>query len=435
MKNTIIIFLFSILSLYGQAFDGSSLGMAGNYTAISRGIESIAWNPANLSMYRSNNFEMNFVSANAALSNNSLSVYDYNKYFTLQGHDGRWSEKDRRDILASFSGDGLGMNMDFATNVFGIAAGNFGMGIQLIGNGQANLKAGKPLEIFMFGETLNTDYAFNEKNIIHASVFSAIKNSISYSYLFRLDRTQYTISHLSIGASFNYYMGLATARTLSSSVMMNRIDMDGPDSNEELIRYETRLKAQTADPGNGLAGSGIGIDLGVTARFARAWHFSLAVSNLFGSINWNGNTQYVDYARVDSMFLFSDSRQDTQIVTETKVKGRSFSTNLPVKLRAGVSLRLLANLKLSADWHQGLNKAFGNSTTPRIGFGAEYKPVKWLPLRSGLAVGGRDGFLFALGAGIHPGIIALDFSYAMSKALLPVYSNGMFTSFSFKLLL
>ncbi|MCB9058654.1 MAG: hypothetical protein H6627_08815 [Calditrichae bacterium] len=431
-----IILFVSLLSisLTAQAFDGFSLGMAGNYTAISRGVEAIAWNPANLSMYRSTNFEMNFIAANAALFNSSLSVNDYNTYFTTHGHNGYWSDSDKKQILNSFSGDGLRMNMDFATNVFGIAAGNFGFGIQLIGNGQAQIRAGKPLEIFLFGETIETDYSFKEKDVIDASMFSAVKNSIAYSYLFRMDRSFYSISHLAIGGSFNYYLGLTAAITLASTVSMNRVDLDGLNSDEELFRYETHLKAQTADPGQGIAGTGMGIDLGITARFARAWHFSLAFSNLFGSINWYGHTQFVDYGQVDSVFI-RNSKPDTHNEFETKVEGKSFRTSLPVQMRMGLSLRMLADLKLSMDYHQGLNTAFGNSTVPRVGFGAEYKIFNWLPVRSGFAAGGKEVFLFGTGFGIHAGPIALDFSYAMCKAILPVYSNGVFTSFSFKLLL
>ena len=179
MKKILLCLIIFLQTGWSQSFDGSGLGMACNYTAISRGIDAIAWNPANLSVYRPANLEINFVSINAAVSNTSLSIYDYNKYFTLQGHNGSWSINDRKEILSSFSDGGLGMNMDFATNVFGIAAGNIGIGLQLIGNGHINVKAGKPLEIFLFGETIDTDYSFYEKDVLKASFYSAVKNSFS----------------------------------------------------------------------------------------------------------------------------------------------------------------------------------------------------------------------------------------------------------------
>jgi hypothetical protein len=435
MKILIVICLISLQSVTAQSFDGIGLGLAGNYTASSRGVNSMAWNPANLAMYRPNNFELNFVSVNAALFNSGFSVNDYNKYFTLSGHNGEWSIKDRQEILNKFSGDGLGLNMDINTNILSFVAGNFGLGIQLLTNGSAHIDAGKPLEIILFGETIERDYEFSDSGILNADFYSALKNSISYSYLFKIDRYKYYVSHLAVGISLNYYMGLAVAQSLKSSVDMRRIDSGGLDSQEEMIRYETRILARTDDPSNGIAGKGFGMDLGVTARFARSWYFSLSVSNLFASINWSGNPQMAEYSRVDSIYIFANTGHDTSYTFENKTRGKEFKTSLPVVLRAGLSLRLMQNLTLSADLHQGLNGAFGNSKTPRIGIGAEFKPIPLIPLRSGIAIGGRDKFLLGVGSGLHFGFLQFDFSYAMSQALQPMDSNGIYTSFSLKLLL
>ncbi|KAA3610036.1 MAG: hypothetical protein D8M58_07645 [Calditrichaeota bacterium] len=434
MKNIIIILIVSFQLLSAQTFDGASLGMAGNYSAHSRGINAIAWNPANLSMYRASNFELNLVAINAALSS-GLSISDYNTYFTDAGHNGRWSKNDRHEIIDLFSGKGLGLEMDLNTNLLGFVSGNFGFGIQFISSGNANIKAGKPLEIFLFGETFERDYSFSEKDVLDASFYSAIKNSIAYSYMIKLDRRKYTFSHLSFGVNLNYYLGLAVAQSQQSSVNMQRIDTGGLESREEMFRYQTDVEARTSDPTNGLAGKGFGLDFGISTRFARAWHVSLSFSNLFAKINWDGNPQTVNYSRIDSTYWFAESGQDTSYTTEVKTQGKSFSTPLPTIMRAGVRLRLLYNLTLTADWHQGLNNSFGNSTVPRIGAGAEYKPFKWLPLRSGMAVGGKDTFLFGIGSGLHFSFMELDFSYAMRKALLPIYSDGFYTAFSLKFLL
>ncbi len=432
----LVLFLMTILQFaYAQTFDGASLGMAGNYSAHSRGINAIAWNPANLSMYRPTNFELNLVAINAGLSG-GLSLNEYNTYFTDAGHSGQWSKKDRQDIADLFSGKGLGLEMDLNTNLFGFVAGNFGLGVQLISSGTANIKAGKPLEIFLFGETFERDYSFSEKDILDASFYSAIKNSIAYSYLIKLDRRKYySFSHLSFGVNLNYYMGLGVAQTQQSSVNLQRIDSGGEESREEMFRYQTEVEARVSDPANGLAGKGFGLDLGISARFARAWHLSLSFSNLFASISWDGNPQTVNYARIDSTYMFAETGQDTSYVTEKRTKGKAFSTQLPAIMRVGARLRLLHSLTLTAEWQQGLNQSFGNSTVPRIGVGAEYKPLKWLPLRSGIAVGGRDTFLFGLGGGLHFSFVEMDFSYAMRRALLPTYSDGFYTAFSLKLLL
>ncbi len=435
MKIFMWLFLLNIGFLSAQAFDGTSLGMAGNFAAHSRGINAIAWNPANLSLFRASNTEINLVAFNAGLSG-GLSISEYNTYFTQAGHNGEWSIKDRREIINLFSGKGLGLEMDVNSNLFGFVTGNFGLGVQLIGSGNAFIKAGKPLEIFLFGETFEKDYAFSETDVLDASFYSAIKNSVAFSYLIKLDRRKYySFSHLSFGVNLNYYLGLGVAQTLNSSVALQRVDSGGTESREEMLRYETNVEARVSDPANGLAGTGFGLDFGVTARFARAWHVSLSFSNLFAKINWDGNPQTVNYSRVDSTYIFANTGQDTSYVSEIRTAGKAFSTSLPSVMRAGLRLRLLHNLTLTADWRQGLNTNFGNYTTPRVGVGAEYKVLKWLPLRSGFAVGGRDKFLLGLGGGLHFSFMELDFSYAMRRAVVPVYSDGFYTAFSIKFLL
>jgi hypothetical protein len=434
MIRILLFLLVSMEFLLAQAFDGASLGMAGNYSAHSRGINAIAWNPANLSMYRASSFELNLVAINAGFSG-GLSLNEYNKYFTESGHSGQWSKNDRREIVDLFSGKGLGLEMDINTNILGFVAGNLGFGIQLIGSGNAHIKAGKPLEIFLFGETFERDYSFSEKDVLDASFYSAIKNSFAYSYLIKLDRNKNIFSHLSFGVNLNYYLGVGVAQSLQSSVNLQRIDSGDEGSREEILRYETQVEARISDPTNGLAGKGFGLDFGISARFARSWHVSLSLSNLFANINWDGNPQITQYTRIDSTYLFSETGKDTSYTTEKRTNGKAFSTPLPSVMRAGVRLRLLYNLTLTADWQQGLNKSFGNSTIPRIGIGAEYKLFQWLPLRSGFAVGGKDTFLLGVGSGLHLGFLEMDFSYAMRRALLPRDSDGFYTAFSLKLLL
>jgi len=101
-------------------------------------------------------------------------------------------------------------------------------------------------------------------------------------------------------------------------------------------------------------------------------------------------------------------------------------------MRIAAGYRMLKNLKLMVDWEQGLNTAFGNSTTPKIGVAAEYKVLRWLPLRSGFSVGGREGFQYGLGFGLNFRFFDFDLSYAMKKALWPSYSRGVLFAMGMK---
>jgi len=410
-----------------QSLDGYSLGFAGNVNSLARGIEAIFWNPANLSMYRPKNVEINFVAINTYLSNSAFSLSDYNRFFSVEGHHGEWSDADKNTLLAKVGPNGMQFGAGVNTNIFGLVVGSYGFGVQLIANTRGRIKANKALDIFLFGENFDKTYEFQENQVVNGSVFSAAKISFAASHLFVLNRRKYWISNVAVGFNLNYYAGLAYAQTLESNVRVHRVN-DGAG-----IVYQTLLRAQTADiSGGSLAGSGFGLDLGATIRFKRAWNLSLSVSNLFAAINWSGNSRILTYTRYDSGgvgALSADNLRENSNYTP----GDPFLTRLPVRMQLGLSLRLFPNLSLTSDWHQNFSNDMNASKQARFGFGMEYKPLSWLPLRSGVAFGGADNFMMAVGMGIHVGIVALDLSYALKDAALPMQADGFYTAATFKI--
>ena len=427
IKNVLLTFLILVSAVPAQNLDGFSLGLAGNATSLARGIEAIFWNPANLSMYRPKRIEINFLAVNTAFSNSSFSLADYNRFFSIEGHHGEWSDTDKNALLAKISPDGMQFDAGVNTNLFGLVIGPYGFGVQLIGNTLGKIKAGKALDIFLFGENFDKNYTFQETDIIRGTVFSAAKLSFASSHLFRLNRHKYWVSHIAVGFNVNYYAGLAYARTLSSDVQIRRV-ADGKG-----LVYQAQMQAQTSDMTSGsLAGSGFGLDLGTSIRFKRAWNFSMSLNNLFAGINCTGNTRLLTYTRYDSGSVDGLSGENLK-ETKSYAASETFSTPLPVRLQMGLSLRLLSNLSLTTDWRQNFSDDMNASKTARFGFSVEYKLFRWLPLRSGVSFGGKDNIMWALCAGIHTGIISLDISYALKNAILPMQADGFYTAATFKI--
>jgi len=426
--KTILVFSFlSAAALPAQNMDGYSLGLAGNANSMARGIEAIFWNPANLSMYRPNRVEINFIALNTSLNNSAFSLSDYNRFFSLQGHGGQWNDADKKALLAKVGPGGLQFGAGLSSNLFGLAIGSYGIGVQLIGNVNGRLSANNALRVFLFGENFDKEYDFQESKIVDGQLFSAAKVAFATSHLFRLNRHKYWVSHIAVGFSLNYYAGLAYAQTLESNVRVRRIN-DGAG-----LAYQAVLRAQTADiTGGSLAGSGFGLDLGASIRFKRAWNFSFSVSNLFAAINWTGNTRILTYTRSDSAAVGALSGANLK-ETNSYAAGDPFSTTLPARMQFGLSLRLLRNLTLTSDWHQSFSGDINTGTTSRLGFGVEYKPFTWLPLRSGVAFGGPAKSLWAVGAGVHAGIINFDLSYALIRSPLPMRADGFYTAATFKI--
>ena len=432
----IIIFILLTVSLtLGQSFDAVSLGLAGNYSAMSRGVNAIPWNPANLCLPRGNTFELIIFSFNTGIMNSSFSLNEYNRYFTAEGHNDYWTKKDKEEILELVS-DGINLNLGFGSNFLGCAYNNFGFAAQVIGQSDVQFTENKKLiEIALHGENIDTDYEYYDPSLLKAGAYSAIKLSFGYGYPLKIKKYLPNFSKLAVGLNLNYYMGAAVAQTLESEALIRRTKID--DDND-VLEYNARFKLRTSIPESGfLAGNGFGLDLGATAKYDKNWQFSLSFTNLFASIKWSDNTEKTVLIERDSTKLsdlFDDKKEDTSVSEDTTYSIGSFSTSLPVDMRLSVSYNMRKDLTLIAEWEQGLNEQFGNSLTPRIGVGAEYFIWNWLPFRIGIAAGGKEGFLFGLGFGLHFSNFALDYSYAMSDGLWPTYATGIFSALSMKIM-
>ena len=98
--------------------------------------------------------------------------------------------------------------------------------------------------------------------------------------------------------------------------------------------------------------------------------------------------------------------------------GESFTTSLPTALRLGASVELhkIPGLKhvfygewtFACDYNLGLVESAGSAAAGRLSMGLEFRPWRFLPLRTGASFGGPDHFNFALGFGLHFGVFAFD---------------------------
>ncbi len=110
MKKTIVLMLVIFwvmgmnLPLFAQGFGASGLSMGGAYIALARGVDAFSWNPANLSLSHDSKFEINLVGVKINSTNSTLSINEYNRYFTESGHNGYWDKQDIDHILSSDSG-------------------------------------------------------------------------------------------------------------------------------------------------------------------------------------------------------------------------------------------------------------------------------------------------------------------------------------------
>ena len=195
------------------------------------------------------------------------------------------------------------------------------------------------------------------------------------------------LDFFSVGISPKYIVGFKYAEILESQG--NLITTD------DYILADAHVKGLVSSGGNGF-----GLDLGILGIYDENWTFSLHASNLFGFINWGTNDSLYVYDFISDSVRLNDYESFVKLDKDTSFATGRFRRSLPQSLTFSTAYQYLPNLVFTTAWRQGLNKALGNSITPLISIGTEYSPIPYLPLRTGIAVGGNYGFTWGMGFGI-----------------------------------
>jgi hypothetical protein len=158
------------------------------------------------------------------------------------------------------------------------------------------------------------------------------------------------------------------------------------------------------------AGTGYGIDIGFTGELAKNIRVSFSITDI-GSINWTENTKQT-VANTSFISTNPGNEQENQQIKDG-FKGKDtvtdgFSTALPTVMRLGTAFQadalpflsfLPGEMLIAAQYEQGFNLSPGNTTRARFSLGTELRPLSWIPLRTGISVGGVDRFNWAAGFG------------------------------------
>ena len=416
---------------FAQTFDASSMAMGGAYGAVARGVNALAWNPANLVFPRVHPVELNLVGFNVAVANSSFSLNNYSRYFTASGNDSIWDWKEINQILDLIPDNGLRTSVDADVNVFGLAFLYYGIHAELIGNSLGVIPKA-PAQLALLGNK-EEQYRLDDTDF---DSFSAVK--IGFSAAHPIPFKKY-FDLFSVGLSFNYFRGITMAEVIRSEGAL----YTGRESLDYFFKVRGRMsmESNSTDSSSGIningigGGKGFGFDLGIAGIRNEKFQFSLVLKNLFANIKWEKNTNaFLFSSEVDSISL---NNMDTlnQVSTDTVYSIGSFTTYLPVIMHLGLAYNIKYNWLVSMDLEQAFGNNLGYSDQAKLAFGTEYTVAKFLPLRAGVAFGGKlGGYSVGLGFGFHLYVVDLDFAYAMHNALWPTYSKGASTAFNLKFL-
>lgn len=428
------VLLAAVLSLhYAEDLRGGSdrssprlVGMARANSAVARGLDAVGVNPALFVIPHGANTEIVILPLGLRIGSNFMNYDLYSTYFT--GVDDpvtgervakHLTHSDKQKILSSLGGGNGRVNIDSEVRWFGLTyRHDFFGGISLTA---ADRFAGNiviPQDylrmLFEGFSEVGSTYNFNGAD---AQSWWIRQYAVSYATP-RLRVLQW-LPWTSFGISVKHVQGYAYFGIESYE---GYISTKGFDEGFVLGGAMSVLARRAAadfiqDPGahdfNPLqqpAGTGWGVDIGIAAGITRTLVVGLSVTDI-GYLRWSRNT-FGSVAR--STFEIDDilsSEQQDSLRNSYRGEDVSigpFTTSLPTALRLGATMRVRPQLIVAADYTQGFNSMPGNSTTPRISAGAEWRPVGFLPLRSGIALGGYDDFTWAFGFGVHVGFFNLD---------------------------
>jgi hypothetical protein len=412
-----VICLISLNSLsFAQGFNASGLAMGGAYGALARGTDAFAWNPANLALSYDKKLEINLVGLNLNAANSTLTIDQYERYFTESGHGGYWDDQEIRDILKLIPDDGLDANIDAKANVFGLLFGRYGFSVQGMGKAMGVIPKSM-FELFLKGnDQLYKNYHFNDFN---AEGFAAIKLSLSLSHPIPFKKY---FDEFGVGLNINYYSGIGVFEVLESEGSF-------VTTNNALL---TSMNIVTR---NGQGGTGMGFDVGAAGRIKDKWSVSLALNNLFAGIKWKRELEVYKYTSQIDTIQIEDINELEEAFEEDTLKIDPFRTSLPVVFHLGLAYDLYENLTFALDLEQAFEKKIGYSDKGQLSIGVQYSPIKMIPLRAGMTFGGKWKYLMGLGFGLHLGFFHLDLAYAMHQGLWPTKTSGTSVAANIKIAL
>ncbi len=376
--------------VYGQSgiSNARSVAMGGAYTALARGVESPSWNPANLALSGENKYHFNLVSLGFDLSNNSFNKSQYDLY------NGKYlTSEDKRSILANMPAEGLRFDLATEVQALGLAFGP--LALNASGFAVSDLTLSKEIvDLVLNGNEFNRVYNIGDTGG-EGWAASSFGVSLGLAIIKNAD------FEFAVGGSVKYLRGFAYAKVKEATTTMS--------SNFDGIQTQGRVVIDRA-----FGGSGFAIDAGVAARKGN-WSLSLGLSNFSNYITWNQETKSFIYEfSADSVSVerIADSDIDSIFIDSAEtVAIEPFTTKLPAELRFGFA-RATKRFTFGVDFRKAFKQAPGVSTKPRFALGTEFRLIHFLPLRSGVSFGGKQGFTPSAGFAFDFSLFSWDFAVA-----------------------
>ena len=418
-------------------------------------------------------WEMSFMSVGGSYGSDS-SIDFYNDYITYlsinrETFSGLFSDlnsvfKFRDSILPS---EQTQVNYDFEVKWFSVNYSNMKIGAvnfsitDKVGLNTNSYSRDQELPLTFFINIYGTKYDLTnvQLNQAEATAWWIRKYSLGYAKQFDFGSKSF-ISSLSLGVSGGLVQGFGNVITNASTLYVNsygveRNQITGINHVDSITGKQdfhsiASLTDFFMDYPDGAeahfnlfpkpAGKGYSIDLGIALQLGSQWRIAASITDI-GKITWDYNTYINDDTNsfVYRNFNLHSSDPTYNIFVndldglDTRLTNVAYDTDMPTKFRAGIMYKHSDKIMFELDWVKGNNNLPGNSTDNIFSFGGEYFPLPYIPIRTGVTIGGPGDFYIGIGTGVRYNTFSFDIG---TNGINQIFTNKRLSiSLSTKLIL
>ena len=379
----------------------AAFGMGGNYTAVARGYNALAWNPAMLGLAGNPGFSLGLMSAGGTSGLDPIDLSAFKPYDGQVIPDAvkrAWLQK----VTAS-GGETGSLNGGATPIALSIGPVAFQLSTAAYASGKMTPDA---FEAVMFGNA-GFDSVARPLNFSGSDVRMSVFTTAALGYGMPIG------DHLAVGITGKYIVGnfMLDGRDNGSALTMNNVQVRFP------MVYTQPDSNASAALNNG---SGYGMDLGAAWRSGRLT-IGGALQNVVNTFKWDtagfkSKAGTADFDGTTNTTNFDDQPYASapqslrQAVTDDK-----FHPTLAL----GAAFRVNRRLLVSGDMRQNVSdKGIKLGERTQVGVGAELRVIPFVPLRAGVTQF-SDGTAISGGAGVS--FLGVEVGVAGS---LRTHSNG-----------
>ncbi len=456
------VFSTLVFAQYGSigSVDARSMGMGKTYTASNVGVYAIGINPANL--ISEDSIFIQFatilpvptVSAKGGID--VLSLDDFNYFLGGINGESRVLSEDDKQRLNQLFRDGGYVSANAGVQLLSFAVipdkkiGAFGFAVSDFSGGKSKIPSAF-IDLALNGNPVDKVFDLSEAEL---HLWWIRNYSLSYARKFDNFKTG-LLESITAGFSIKLVHGFAYAGTQMVGSYITTSDKHEISGETDYIAFSSfsdnfgvKYEFDSLDHESsfqlfpGPAGTGIGLDFGLSFLLPELATFSIAITDI-GSITWQKNAaRFVSDGSLYLDDLSDKSHLDSLIdkITGTSEPIQEFSTGLATAIRFGAAFLLSksednsfpGHILFAVDYNQGFNNLPGNSTKPRISFGIEWQFLKFLPmLRTGFEYNEVEGLNWAFGLGFVSSLLEVHVATSsFQTAFFPASSSNLSFSLS-----